>query len=172
MMKAVNDLNSFVEKKHYLVDRFLLMNRLEANEYYDVVIFRFLEAASDYVNKPQLRARYTFEAVAYRAMKDALLAHYRKQNALKRRGITVELTDYNQQPNGYSCAPYTEAMREAALLCEMAEQLSRPQMAVIQMRINGYSVVEIARERGISIDYVEDLLNDARPIVRAICMQE
>ena len=63
-------------------------------------------------------------------------------------------------------------MREAALLCEMAEQLSRPQMAVIQMRINGYSVVEIARERGISIDYVEDLLNDARPIVRAICMQE
>ena len=60
MMKAVNDLNSFVEKKHYLVERFLRMNRLEANEYYDVVIFRFLEAASDYVNKPQLSARYTF----------------------------------------------------------------------------------------------------------------
>ena len=40
MMKAVNDLNSFVEKKHYLVERFLRMKRLEANEY--VVIYRFL----------------------------------------------------------------------------------------------------------------------------------
>ncbi len=171
MMKA-NDLDSFVEKNHYLVERFLRMNRLEVNDFYDVVIFRFLEAVSDYVNKPQLRARYTFEAVAFHAMKNALKDHYRKQNALKRRGITVELTEYNVQPYGYSCAPYTDAMRETELLREMAERLSRPQMAVIQMRVNGYSILEIAKERGISAEYVEDLLDGAHPIVRAICMQE
>lgn len=171
-MKTTNALNDFVEKNHYLVEWFLQMKRLEVNEFYDVVIFRFLEAAAAYMKKPHLRAHYEFKALAFRAMNEALSDHYRQQNALKRRGITVELTDYNQQPNGYSCAPYMDAMREAMLLREMAEQLSRPQMAVIRLLVNGYSVVEIAKERGISIDYVENLLNDARPIVRAICMQE
>lgn len=172
MMKTVNDLDSFVTNNHYLVERFLRMNRLEVNEFYDVVIFRFLEAASDYVNKPQLRARYTFEAVAYRAMKYALSDYYRKQNRLKRRGITVELTEFNQQLYGCSCAPYTEIMRETQLLREMSESLSRPQMAIIFMRIEGYSVREIAKSKGISAKYVEDLLDSARPVVQAICMQE
>lgn len=171
-MKTANALNDFVEKNHYLVEQFLRMKGLREDEFYDIVIFRFLEAAAVYVKKPHLRTHYEFKALAFRAMSEALSDHYRKQNALKRRGITVELTDYNQQRHGYSIAPYTDAMREAMLLREMAEKLSRPQMAVIQMRVNGYSVIEIAEERGISTDYVEDLLNGARPIVRAICMQE
>lgn len=165
-------LDDFIEENHYLVEQYLRMKGLNVDDFYDVVIFRFMEAASEYLSKPQLRQKYDFKIIAFAEMKKALKDHYRKQNRLKRRGITVELTDAIQLPAyGYSGEPYTDDMRIIHLLHEMEQRLSRPQMSIINMRVYGYSVREIASEKKLTMRYIEELLSSARPVIEEICMQ-
>ena len=77
------------EENHYLVLSFLRKHGLPENEYYDVVIFRYLLAVKKWFRRPDLK-RYKFSTIAWYAMRSALCHEREKQ---RRRISTISLDD-------------------------------------------------------------------------------
>ena len=80
---------SVAAENHYLVERFLSSQRLPLDEWYDVVIFRYLRAVEMWFRRPHLY-RYQFSTIAWRNMSSAVYNERKKQN---RRIKTVSLDD-------------------------------------------------------------------------------
>ena len=81
----------FAEQHHNLVIDFLRYRRLPMDEFYDVVIFGYLSAVQQYIRNPP--AGVNFKAMAFRAMKDAVLREGEYHSRAKRCGVTVGLDD-------------------------------------------------------------------------------
>lgn len=81
----------FAEQHHNLVIDYLRCKRLPMNDFYDVVIFGYLSAVQQYFRNPPTGVK--FKAMAFRAMKDAVLRDGEYNARAKRCGITVGLDD-------------------------------------------------------------------------------
>ena len=77
------------EEHHSLVLRFLQVHGLSMEDYYDVVIFRYLLAVEKWFRRPDLY-RYGFTSIAWAAMSSALSREREKQ---RRRLRTVSLEE-------------------------------------------------------------------------------
>lgn len=80
---------SVAEENHYLVERFLSSRKLPSDEWYDVVVFRYLWAVELWFRRPDLY-RYKFSTIAWKNMSSAVYNERQKQN---RRIRTVSLDD-------------------------------------------------------------------------------
>lgn len=62
----------FAERNHYLVEQFLHWNRLQMDDWYDVVIFRYLLSVKKWAKQPELH-KYKFATIVKRALEGAVL---------------------------------------------------------------------------------------------------
>ena len=79
----------FATSQHHLVIQYLNLRKLPINEWYDVVIFRFLRSVYRWFHEPKLR-RYTFRTICFSAMRSAIGNELVKQ---KRQIKTISLED-------------------------------------------------------------------------------
>lgn len=77
----------FAEKHHDLIGRFLRNQNLPEDEWYDVVIFRYLHSIKKWFQRPELH-RYKFSTIAWDAMKSAV---YNEREKQKRRIQPISL---------------------------------------------------------------------------------
>jgi RNA polymerase sigma-70 factor (ECF subfamily) len=160
----------FAERHHRLIHTFLRSRWLPESEYYDVVVFGYLEAVEKYLKSHVLRRRYRFSTVAFVKMRDALFDERIRQNRLKRRGVTVNLNALRHaDPHLYAQDSRVTAFELRRLMLEMSEWLSPHEMAVIRLRVYGYSPWEISRKLKIPPTAVHDLVRSAHDTVLAIC---
>lgn len=82
----------FAEENHMLVYRFLSANGLSEDEYYDIVIFGYLQAVQEYLAAKETQ-RYQFSTVAWRKMDCAVKDHRRYLESKKRSAFTVSIHD-------------------------------------------------------------------------------
>lgn len=68
----------FAAENHHIVGEYLKMCRLLEDEWYDVVIFRFLRAVRLWFERPELH-RWAFRTIAYQNMRSAIGNEQRKQ---------------------------------------------------------------------------------------------
>lgn len=68
----------FAEEQHSILEKFLQRKRLPFDEYYDVVVFRFLSAVQEFAGIEDLSVE-DFEIIAVRHMQKALDNHFKKQ---------------------------------------------------------------------------------------------
>ncbi len=66
------------EQNYYIVERFLLKKRLPFDEWFDVVIFRYLLTVQRWFKEPKLY-KYEFSTIAWQAMRSAVGNERRKQ---------------------------------------------------------------------------------------------
>ncbi|MEE0110015.1 MAG: hypothetical protein UEP57_03870 [Oscillospiraceae bacterium] len=64
------------------------MYGLEEEDYYDVVVFGYLNAVYDYHTDPDL-GKYHFSTVCWQSMRGSLSNHRKTQQRLKRKGFFV-----------------------------------------------------------------------------------
>lgn len=130
----------FAELHHDLVIDFLCYRRLSVNDFYDIVIFGYLSAVQQYFRNPPVGV--DFKAMAFRAMKDAVLRDGEYHARAKRCGITVslddvELTDHRQD---------TEQRIEGKALLEQAASVATLNEAkIIRFLLDGFALHEAAR---------------------------
>ena len=74
----------FAEEKYHLITDFLKRSKLDAEEFFDIVVFDFLLSVEIYLNSEDLQNKCNFEAFSYMYMKRAIYRHFREQKALKR----------------------------------------------------------------------------------------
>ena len=79
------------EAHHTLVLRFLRVNGLPMEDYYDVVIFRYLLAVEKWFRRPDLY-RYSFTSIAWAAMRRNrhFAAHEREKQRRRLRTLSLE----------------------------------------------------------------------------------
>lgn len=95
----------FAEKHHKTVSRFLRFYRLNADEWYDVVIFGYLHAVQKWFRREAVR-KYAFSTIAFKSMKNSVSNEYRKRSV---RIQTVSLDEI---------IPETDGLTYADMLCD------------------------------------------------------
>lgn len=78
---------AFITENHHMVGEYLRMRRLPEDEWYDVVIFRFLRAVRLWFTRQDLH-QWSFRTIAYQNMRSAIGCELEKQG---RRIKTVSL---------------------------------------------------------------------------------
>ena len=145
----------FAEQHHDLVIDFLRYRRLPMDEFYDVVIFGYLSAVQQYIRNPPVGVN--FKAMAFRAMKDAVLREREYHSCAKRYGVTVsldgvELTDLRQD---------TERKVDGKFLLEQVVNVATPREArIINLLIDGFALHEAARLLKMSKDAAVSCMED------------
>lgn len=167
----------FAERNHSLIYSFLNKNHLSQDEYYDIVVFGFLRAVKEYLEKPHLN-KYTFGTVAWVKMKSALCDFYKSQSRKMRQGhmTSMDAVVYGDEYLTLSDVlagpdPLMREFETDLLLHELAGRVSRQQMRVIRMKVDGYGIKEIARRQKMTIKTIQGLLGDARNAVLAVCFE-
>ncbi len=74
----------YATENYHLIKRFLKRSKLDAEEFFDIVVFGYLLSVEIYLNNAELRNRCNFEAVSHMYMKREVFKHFREQRALKR----------------------------------------------------------------------------------------
>lgn len=143
----------FASEKYYLIMDFLKRQKLNAEEYFDVVVFGFLTSVEIYLNDGDLQQRCNFEAVTYMYMKRALYRHFRKEKTQKR--STEAGADISFDAMGESISD--EAISENGSMLEYTEtvkaiinHLTCEQRKIFFDKLAGYSLKEIADYHGMN----------------------
>lgn len=85
----------FAEEHQETVLRFLSRMRLPVEDYYDIVIFGYLQAVQEYDENPAL-SRFQFDTIAWTKMSDCLGKHHAYANRPKRKAPTVSTYAYTK----------------------------------------------------------------------------
>ena len=143
----------YAAENYHLIMDFLKYSRLDAEEFFDVVVLDYLLSVEIYLNNEELRKKFCFEAISYTYMKRAVYRHFRSQRALKRcskvgMDLSVEEIDtyigksaYNMENS--SSLEYEETVKQ------IVENLTAEQKQIFFDKLEGYSLKEIAENSGI-----------------------
>ncbi len=83
----------FAEEHQDTLFRFLSHKGLPVEDYYDIVIFGYLQAVQEYDENPAL-SRFQFSTIAWTKMSDCLSKHFSYENKPKRKAPTVSIHTY------------------------------------------------------------------------------
>lgn len=163
----------FAEQNHGLLYSFLNKKHLSQDEYYDIVVFGYLRAVKEYLEKPNLN-KYTFAIVAWVKMQSALSDFYKSQSRGMRQGHVISMDAVGDKNLTLSDVlagpdPLMQDFETELMLHELAGRVSRQQMRVIRMKVDGYGIKEIARAQKTTVKTIKGLLQDARSMVLAVC---
>lgn len=138
---------------HGLVYSFLRQNGLPEDEYYDIAVFGYLRAILRYDASRKLR-RYEFSTIAWLNMRQSITAYHRAE-ARRQQSERRYLETARQQR-----ADPLEEVEYNILLHELASAAKSHQYRVAELRLQGYSVAEIAETQGITPYNVRNLIKD------------
>ena len=113
----------FLAEHHYLVENFLKYRGLPMDEFYDVVIFRFMRAVQQYDERDDLK-QYKFSTIANNAMRWALASHFEKEKA-KNADVQILNLDYQFKDSNLTLGD-TIADDRVDVYETVCEKLSRP----------------------------------------------
>lgn len=80
--KLTDEQRKFAEEHHYVLENFLRYRHLPTDEFYDVVVFRFLKAVQQYDEREDLN-QYEFSTIAKYAMRSAVSNYFAKEKRRK-----------------------------------------------------------------------------------------
>lgn len=159
----------FAEENHRLAECFIRRNSLERSEFYDVVIFGYLEAVQEYLEKPEL-SKYRFSSIAWIKMRESMLKEFDYLNRSKRKAVTQT---YEEE---YGCESQRDRVSNSMYIVETVDDrlhirqlmpyMTAKEKEVVSMRAAGYTYREIAEVCNITIRGVSARLERMRHRLR------
>lgn len=143
----------FAGKHHNLIYSFLHKGSWEIGEYYDIAALGFLSAVKRYLTEQNLR-QYAFSTVAFQAMKRSLDSFHRAE--ARRRESEQRYLELRPRWE----ADLFEELEANLLLHDLAAISSEEQYALASMRLQGYSIAEVAFSQGMNVARVQSLLRE------------
>ena len=166
-MHALTDYErQYAEEHHALVYRFLHDKGLDINEFYDVVIFRYLATVQRYLSEPQLR-QYSFTTVAYSAMNSAVNHHWKSEKRW-RELCPITDTDYISRVIGTDPNRDEKNHTAALLWARAAAMLTDEERDIVTLKANGVSEREIGSFYGLTRSSVSGRMCKIRRRLQAL----
>lgn len=159
----------FSEENYHLIMDFLKKSKLDAEEFFDIVVFDFLLSVEKYLSNPQLQAKCSFEAVSYMYMKRAVFVHFRKQKAQKRSTEAGADVILNGDPMDiYITMETTSNIEYREMVKQIENGLTEEQRKIFSDKVEGYSLKEIADNHGIKQKRVYKQFDKVKRIVTEV----
>jgi RNA polymerase sigma-70 factor (ECF subfamily) len=154
---------TFAAEHHDLVHRYLRQRHLSEDDFYDVVIFRYLRAVRQYLERESLR-QYAFSTIAYHAM-DSSVGHYYESRNRKKHKATVLSLDYPMGGNetlrfGDTVADARVDIDAEVRVKQFFNSVDDRERGMLFMRARGYSVREIAKRHAVPSTKVVQTLDE------------
>lgn len=157
-----------------MVLSYLHGKHLNLAEYYDIVIFGYLKAVQEYTTK--MECRVSFQIMAHRKMKDALIKHWQYLDRPMRRGISYSLDAEMVSLNGvgvpfhqYLENPKADTCLTVISLCnchELLMKMTMEEQKLLKMKYEGYSEIEIAKKCGKKKKEVREYLSKIADLIK------
>lgn len=164
---------AFAEKNHDLVYAFLNEKNLAESDFYDIVVFGYLEAVQVYCSKSGLH-RYKFTTLAWRRMRHILSDYYKYMSSSKRNAQIVSLDEAVERGNilgNSDTVVYDDIMHELRvdfLMHELARKLPPREMRIVKMKVRGEKMHAIAKSEKLTFQEINRVLCNIYPTVREI----
>lgn len=164
----------FASDHHDLVYKFLHDRHLPIDEFYDIVIFGYLNAVKSYLSKTDIHT-YTFATLGWKLMTQSLTDHYKEQRCQKRNAEEFRLhamscTDDLPFEDALPASDnYMQQLEFTLLLHDLAKRVSKQQMDIVRMRSSGYNLHDIAACQNTSTKRIRKLLEEVRCVLMEIC---
>lgn len=143
----------FAEEKYHLITDFLKRSRLDAEEFFDIVVFDFLLSVEIYLNSEDLQNKCNFEAFSYMYMKRAIYRHFREQKALKRSseaGADISFDEVDAYiGKSINSMENSSSLEHEETIKQIESILTMEQQRIFFDKLEGYSLKEIADNNGI-----------------------
>lgn len=141
----------FANDNYHLIKEFLKRSKLDAEEFFDIVVMDFLLSVEIYLNNEELQRKCKFEAVSYMYMRRAAFCYFREQKAMKRSSeagadISFETMDAcisDSINNMEDSLEYEETIKQIESI------LTAEQQRIFFDKLEGYTLKEIADNNGI-----------------------
>jgi RNA polymerase sigma-70 factor (ECF subfamily) len=139
----------FAEEHQDTLFRFLSHKGLPVEDYYDIVIFGYLQAVQEYDENPAL-SRFQFSTIAWTKMSDCLSKHFSYENKPKRKAPTVSIHTYTSDglaldeilPDRRKDLQAQTADRLFAM--EVLSCLTETELQMVHLKADGLTCREIA----------------------------
>lgn len=161
----------YAEENYHLIMDFMRKSKLDAEEFFDIVILDFLLAVEKYLNDTELQAKCNFEAVSYMYMKRAVHSHFRKQKTQKRSteaGADISYESIDEAISGHSTMENTSSLEYREMVEQIEKELTEEQRKIFSDKIEGYSLKEIAENHGINHKRVYKQFDKVKRIVAEV----
>lgn len=139
--------------------KYMSINKLDQEEWYDILILHYLRAVKKYINIPHLQ-QYEFSIILFRTLDNARINYFRDMNREKRMpsGGIVSLDWEEDSMNGKRTAPMTwidlkqsveKTVMYHEMISEILSNLNDVQAEIFKMTMEEYNREEIKRYLGI-----------------------
>ena len=139
--------------------KYMKINKLDQEEWYDILILHYLRAVKKYLNIPHLQ-QYEFSTILFRTLDNARINYFRDMNREKRMpsGGIVSLDWEEDSMNGKRTAPMTwidlkqsveKTVMYHEIISEILSNLNDVQAEIFKMTMEEYNREEIKRYLGI-----------------------
>lgn len=139
--------------------KYMSINKLDQEEWYDILILHYLRAVKKYINIPHLQ-QYEFSTILFRTLDNARINYFRDMNREKRMpsGGIVALDWEEDSMNGKRTAPMTwidlkqsveKTVMYHEMISEILSNLNDVQAEIFKMTMEEYNREEIKRYLGI-----------------------
>lgn len=167
---------AFAEEKYPLVDKFLSMKRLDPDEWFDVVIFGFLEAVQVFIRQPE-RQIYDFTPFAITVMKHSVGEEWRYRTRAMRAETPLSLDASHPNLEGmsdfYTIVPdrkqnVEQQIENRDLIERVISVGTKRQVEAIGYVCMGYEPCEVLKIMHITRDTTRTTLLNFRNRARAV----
>ncbi len=160
----------YATENYYLIKKFLKLSKLDAEEFFDVVVFEYLLSVEIYLNNEALRNRCNFEAVSYMYMKRAVYRYFREQKAQKRSseaGADLSFEEVDACISD-SIGSIENSLEYKETIQQIEGILTVEQQRIFFDKLQGYSLKEIAENNGIKPKRVYRQFGKIKSVVAAV----
>lgn len=168
----------FAAQYHDLVYKFLRTHRLPEDEYYDVVIFGYLDAVQTNFRNPVAPELQNFPALAYTCMEYKVLADWQRKQRVKRRGdymalsMDAALADTDSFTFHDILPDRTQdtalEVENTDLIERIFDSMTKAERKTLNLFLSGYKAPQIAELLGVSLSQIYNRLYYFRAKARAI----
>ena len=142
----------YAAENHDLILAFLRRENYSADEYYDIAALGFLRAVNRWFSDMGTR-RCRFSTIAWSAMRQSITS-YRRAETRRRETERKYLDNVPTQPDLLEETEYN------ILLHDLAAKAGHGQYELARLRMQGYSVAEVAEKQGMPPHRVRKLLKE------------
>jgi RNA polymerase sigma-70 factor (ECF subfamily) len=165
----------FAEENINLVHKYLRGRKLPEEDFYDVVIFGYLEAIKQYMEREDLH-KYAFSTIAYRYMARSINRYYIAMNAKKAKPaesvISLDQQDDDNGKNLYerigTNEDFTETIIEGQMLDKLYRKISATDKVIVLLLLENYSIQDIAEILHVSRQRIYQRVRKIREIAERV----
>ena len=154
--------SAFAAEHHSLIYRYLNERNLSEDEYYDVVVFGYLNGVRKHFRRKDLK-QYSFTTIAWRAMNSSYVNYERSKSRSKNCAQILSIHEpyhsaYALEEVIANTKDYAEETIGAIMVKETMHSFEQTELEILKLLMEGYPKAEIRRILGMSVETLNEVI--------------